>query len=47
MKEGVKKEINKWLYVYIIYLISDNSWVGLVQCVLEKGGMNVVKNAHN
>lgn len=37
MKEVVEKEIIKWLDAGIIYPISDNAWVSLVQCVSKKG----------
>ena len=47
MQEVVKKEINKWFDVGLIYLIADSSWVCPVQCVLKKGGMTVVPNEKN
>ena len=47
MKEVVKKEIIKWLDVGIIYSISNNSCVSLVQCVPKKGGVTVVANKKN
>ncbi|KAL5571515.1 hypothetical protein UlMin_021112 [Ulmus minor] len=33
--------------IFIIYPISDSSWVSPVQCVPKKGGMTVVENAKN
>ncbi|KAK8698067.1 hypothetical protein V6N13_114198 [Hibiscus sabdariffa] len=47
MKKVVMKEIIKWLDAGIIYLISDSSWVSLVQCVPKKGGITVVTNEEN
>ena len=47
MKEVEKKDIIKWLDAGIIYLISDSSWVSLVQCVPKKGRMTVVPNENN
>ncbi|XP_062075473.1 uncharacterized protein LOC133779536 [Humulus lupulus] len=47
MKEVVRKEVLKWLDVGVIYPISDSAWVSLVQVVLKKGGMTVVKNESN
>ena len=47
MKEVVKKEIIKWLDAGIIYPISDNSWVSLIQYILKKGGVRVVANENN
>ncbi|RDX91351.1 Retrovirus-related Pol polyprotein from transposon 17.6, partial [Mucuna pruriens] len=43
----VKKEISKLLAADIIYPISDNEWVSLVQVVPKKSGMTVMKNQHN
>ncbi|RDY06471.1 hypothetical protein CR513_09537, partial [Mucuna pruriens] len=40
----VKKEVTKLLVVGIIYPISDNQWVSLVQVVPKKSGMMVIKN---
>ncbi|RDX78501.1 hypothetical protein CR513_41219, partial [Mucuna pruriens] len=42
----VKKEVTKLLVVEIIYPISDNQWVSLVQVVPKKSGMIVLKNWH-
>lgn len=47
MKEVVKKEIIKWLNTGVIYPISYNSWVSLVQCMPKKGVMTVVANSKN
>ena len=47
MKEEVRKEVLKLLEGGLIYLISDSSWVSLVQVVPKKGGMTVVKNDQN
>ena len=47
MKEVVWAEILKLLKARIIYAISDNSWVNLVQVVPKKGGMIVVRNKNN
>ncbi|XP_015161812.1 RNA-directed DNA polymerase homolog [Solanum tuberosum] len=47
MQEVVKKEINKWLDVGVVYPISDSHWVSPVQCVPKKGGMTIVVNAKN
>ena len=47
MQEVMKKVIIKWLDAGVIYPIADNSSVCHVQCVLKKGGMNVVPNEKN
>jgi hypothetical protein len=47
MREVVKKEVLKLLYVGIIYLVPHSEWVSLVQVVPKKGGMTVVKNEKN
>nr|XP_016466455.1 PREDICTED: RNA-directed DNA polymerase homolog [Nicotiana tabacum] len=47
MKEVEKKEVIKWLDGAIIFPISDNILVSLVQCVPKKGGMTVVQNENN
>ena len=47
MKEVIKKEIIKWLDIGIIYLISNSSWVSLVQCVLKKSGVTIIANEKN
>ena len=44
MQEVVKKEVVKLLDARIIYPISNSSWVSLIQCVLKKGGITIVKN---
>ena len=44
MQEVIKKEILKLLVAWIIYPISDSSWVSPIQCVLKKGGMTIVEN---
>lgn len=43
----MKKKIIKWLDVRIIYLISNSSWVSLVQCVLKKSRVIVITNEKN
>ncbi|RDX94229.1 Retrovirus-related Pol polyprotein from transposon opus, partial [Mucuna pruriens] len=43
----VKKEVTKLLAAGIIYPISDSQWVSLVQVVLKKSGMIVMKNQHD
>jgi len=40
----VKKEVTKLLQVGIIYPISDNQWVSLVQVVPKKTGLTVIIN---
>ncbi|RDX83817.1 Retrovirus-related Pol polyprotein from transposon gypsy, partial [Mucuna pruriens] len=40
----VKKEVTKLIATRIIYPISDSQWVSLVQVVLKKSGMTVMKN---
>jgi hypothetical protein len=47
MKEVVRKEVLKLLEAGMIYPISDNEWVSLVQVVLKKGGMMVIENEKN
>ena len=44
MREVVKKEIIKWLDAGIIYPISDNNWVSLVQCVPKKSDITMFSN---
>ena len=41
MKEVIRKEVLKWLDAGVIYPISDNPWVSLVQVVPKKGGMTI------
>ncbi|RDY13936.1 Retrovirus-related Pol polyprotein from transposon 17.6, partial [Mucuna pruriens] len=43
----VKREVTKLLAVGIIYPISDSQWVSLVQVVLKKSRMTVMKNQHD
>nr|GEY88712.1 reverse transcriptase domain-containing protein [Tanacetum cinerariifolium] len=43
----IKKEVEKLLYVGLIYPISDSPWVSLVHCVPKKGGFTVVENEEN
>ena len=40
----VKKEIMKLLEAWIIYPISDRSWISPVHVVPKKGGVTLVKN---
>jgi hypothetical protein len=47
MKEMVRKEVFKLLYVGLIYPISDSSWVSLVHVVPKKGGTTVIRNEKN
>jgi hypothetical protein len=47
MREVVKKEVLKLLKDGVIYHVSDSEWVSLVQVVLKKGGMTVVRNEKN
>ena len=44
MMEVVNKEILKLVDVEIIFAISDNPWVSLVQIVLKKAGVTVDAN---
>ena len=43
----VKKEISKFLEAGIIFLISNNKWVSLVQVVPKKSGVTIIKNQNN
>nr|GEU40012.1 reverse transcriptase domain-containing protein [Tanacetum cinerariifolium] len=45
--EVIKKEVIKLLDAEMIYPISDSSWVSLVHCVPNKGGITVVENENN
>ena len=47
MKEVVRKESLKWLYIRVIYPILDSSWVSLIQVVIKMGGLIVIKNDRN
>ena len=47
MKEVVKDKVIKLLDAWVIYPISDSSWVSPVQVVSKKGGMIVVPNEKN
>ena len=47
MKEVVRVEVLKLLNAGIIYAISDNSWVSLVQVIPKKEGMTIVMNMKN
>jgi hypothetical protein len=42
MREVVKKEVLKLLKPGVIYPVSDNEWVSLVQVVPKKGGITVI-----
>ncbi|RDX76482.1 Pro-Pol polyprotein, partial [Mucuna pruriens] len=42
-----KKEVTKLLVVGIIYPISNNQWVSLVQVVPKKSRMTIMKNQHD
>jgi len=43
MREVVKKEVLKWLEGWIIYPISDSTWVSPTQTVPKKSGIQVVR----
>nr|GEY42332.1 reverse transcriptase domain-containing protein [Tanacetum cinerariifolium] len=43
----IKKEVEKFLDVGLIYPISNSLWVSPVHCVPKKGGFTVVKNEEN
>ena len=45
--DGVKKEVMKLLVVWIIYLISNNTWGSPVQVVPKKFSITIVKNPNN
>ena len=47
MKEGVRKEVLKWLNAGFLYDISDRSWVSPVHVVPKKGGFTVIRNEKN
>jgi hypothetical protein len=47
MREVVKKEVLKLLKAEVIYSISDSEWASLVQVVLKKGGMAIIRNKKN
>jgi hypothetical protein len=47
MREVVKKEVLKMLYVRIIYHVPHSEWVSPIQVVSKKGGTTVVKNEKN
>jgi hypothetical protein len=47
MREVVKKEVLKLLYVEIIDIVPHSEWVSPLQVVPKKGGMTVVKNEKN
>jgi hypothetical protein len=47
MRDVVKKEVLKLPNDVVIYPISDSEWVSLVQVVLKKGGMIVIRNEKN
>ena len=47
MKEVVRNEVLKWLDARVIYPISDNLWVSLVQVVPKKGGTIVIRTENN
>jgi hypothetical protein len=41
---AVVKEVLKLLKTGVIYLVSDSEWVSLVQVMLKKGGMTIIRN---
>jgi hypothetical protein len=47
MREVVKKAVLKLLKAGVIYPISDSEWVSLVQVVLKKCGMTIIRNEKN
>jgi hypothetical protein len=47
MREVVKKEVLKLLKAGVVYPISDSECDSLVQVVLKKGGMTVIRNEKN
>jgi hypothetical protein len=47
MREVVRKEVLKLLKDGVIYHVSDNEWVSLVQVVPKKGGMIVIHDDKN
>ena len=47
MKVVVRKEVLKWLDTRVIYPISDNAWVSLVQVVPKNGGTIVIRTENN
>jgi hypothetical protein len=47
MREVVRKEVLKLLKAGVIYPISGNEWVNLVQVVPKKGEMTVIHNEKN
>ena len=44
MKDVVRSEVLKLLYVGIIYPIADSKWVSPTQVVPKKSGITVIKN---
>lgn len=44
MKEKIKNEVLKLLNVGFIYPISDSKWISLIQVVLKKSEITIVKN---
>ena len=46
-QEVIRKEVFKWLDHGIIYPIFDSKWVSLVQVVLEKTSITVIRNDKN
>ena len=46
-KEVVEKEVLKWLDAGVIYPISENLWVSLVQVVPKKGETTVLRTENN
>lgn len=47
MEEVVRKDVAKLLEAEMIDLISENTWVSLVQLVPNKGGMITIQNEKN
>ena len=47
MKEVVRREVLKWLDTILIYPISENPWVSLVQVVPKKDGITMITNENN
>ena len=47
LKKTIRKEVLKWLDAGVIYPISDNLWVSLVQVVPKNGGTIVIRTENN
>lgn len=47
IQEVLRKEMVKLMDTSIIYLISNNKWISLVQIIPKKDGITMVKNDNN